>query len=404
MTTEVSQSAVKREHVYSGNRRVVGLWQRRLADGTITYEGRLRIDGRDKRVQLDAATKTDAIRELESLRVDRARGEQRHGSLAPTLAELADEWIEHLQARVGIRDERRRYSQRTVDLYRQRLDSHLLDRLGRCRVDEVTVDDVRRLVERLGREGLAPGTVTSCVNILSGLLRFALKRKLIPHNPVRDLDRDDRPGSKRQSEPRYLTQAELNLLLAQLGDTFRPVVYVCLYAGLRISETLGLLWADIDLKAGTISVERQLAPTGERVYLKTPASEATVRMLPALRRELAAHRTRQAERNLALVRPDALAFPTSRGRPQSRRNALRALHQAGDAAGINPDGAQRVGLHDLRHSLVALAFQSKELSIPEIAELARHATPNVTLTLYAGISSDSRAKAASKLADAGVGL
>ncbi len=81
------------------------------------------------------------------------------------------------------------------------------------------------------------------------------------------------------------------------------------------------------------------------------------------------------------------------GKSQSRRNALRALHQAGDAAGLNPDGAERVGLHDLRHSPVALAFQSKEPTIPEIAELARHATPNATLTLYAGLSGDSRAKA-----------
>ena len=85
------------------------------------------------------------------------------------------------------------------------------------------------------------------------------------------------------------------------------------------------------------------------------------------------------------------------------RNALRALHEAGDAAGLNPEGAEAVGLHDLRHSLVALAFESRELSRPEIAELARHATPNVTVTIYAGLSGDGRAKAASKLADAGIG-
>ena len=33
------------------------------------------------------------------------------------------------------------------------------------------------------------------MNILSGLLRYALKRKLVAHNVVRDLDRDDRPGA-----------------------------------------------------------------------------------------------------------------------------------------------------------------------------------------------------------------
>jgi hypothetical protein len=35
---------------------------------------------------------------------------------------------------------------------------------------------------------------------------------------VRDLDRDDRPGSKRQTEPRYLTAADLDRIL---GDERR---------------------------------------------------------------------------------------------------------------------------------------------------------------------------------------
>ena len=209
--------------------------------------------------EVGGTTKTDASRELDAIRVDRERGEaQRQRSLTPTVAEVADEWLAHLQSRVGISDERRRYSQRTVDLYRQRLDDHICKALGGRPISEITVDDVRRLVERLSAKGLASGTVTSCVNITSGLMRYALKRKLVPHNVVRDLDRDDRPGSKRQSEPRYLTASESELLLSKLGDTFRPVMYVCLFAGLRISETLGLRWRDVDLKAEAINVEQQL--------------------------------------------------------------------------------------------------------------------------------------------------
>ena len=88
------------------------------------------------------------------------------------------------------------------------------------------------------------------MNILSGLLRYALKRKLVPHNVVRDLDRDDRPGVARQSEPRYLSEDELTRLLAKMTDTFRPVALVCAYAGLRISEALGLRWTDLDLGPG----------------------------------------------------------------------------------------------------------------------------------------------------------
>ena len=99
------------------------------------------------------------------------------------------------------------------------------------------------------------------------------------------------------------------------------------------------------------------------------------------------HRARQAERKIAFVRPDALVFTTGRGKPQSRRNALRALHGAGDKAGLNGEGLEPVGLHDLRHSLVAIAFEHG-LTAPEVAVLARHANANVTLAVYAGITGD----------------
>ncbi len=314
-------------------------------------------------------------------------------------AALGDEWLEHLQSRVGIADARRRYSQRTVDMYRQRLHAHVLDRLGSRRFDELAVEEVRLLVERLTRRGLAPSSVSSCVNILSGLLRYALKRKVVAHNVVRDLDRDDRPGAARLTEPRYLTAAELDRLFAEMTDTFRPVAMACAYTGLRVSEALGLRWRDVDLDADTLDVTGQLGNAGERLATtKTQASAATVRVLPALRRELKAHRSRQAARNMALVGPDALVFTTTSGKPQSRRNALRAIHAAGD----NGEGVERVGMHDLRHSLVAIALE-QGLTAPEVALLARHANARVTMTVYAGLTRDGREQAAGKLTEGGFG-
>jgi integrase len=71
---------------------------------------------------------------------------------------------------------------------------------------------------------------------------------------------------------------------------------------------------------------------------------------------------------------------------------LRAVHAAGDAAGLNGGGRERVGVHDLRHSFVALALAAG-LTLPEAAALARHASPRVTAAVYAGLSDDNRALA-----------
>ncbi len=184
-----------------------------------------------------------------------------------------------------------------------------------------------------------------------------------------------------------------------MGDTFRPVAAVCAYAGLRLSESLGLRWRDVDFKGGTLTVSAQLGQDGERVPLKTAASAATVPMLPALAAELRAHRSRVAEQALARVRPDALIFTTSHGKPHGRRNVLRAVYAGGDAAGLNGDGLERVGVHDLRHSFVAVALAAG-LTLPEAAALARHANPRVTATVYAGLTEQSREQLAGKLSEA----
>jgi integrase len=389
-----------RRPVYSGNRRIPGLYERTLADGTIVYDAALRLGGQVRRRRLLARTKTDAIAELRALQVDHARGEaHRSPASALTVADLAADWLAHLESRVAARDPRRRYSRRTVDLYRQRLHQHVIPTLGYRAVADVALGDVRRLVDRLASGGLAPGTVTSVVGILSGLLRYAVKGGHLERNPVRDLDRDDRPGTGRLTEPRYLTAAEVEALLAQMSDVFRPVAAACAYAGLRVSEALGLRWCDVDFGGGTLTVSAQLGPDGTRAPLKTTASSATVPLLPKLAKELKEHRSRVAGQALARVQPDALMFTTLRGKPQSRRNVLRAVHVAGDAAGLNGEGRERVGVHDLRHSFVAVALAAG-LTLPEAAALARHANPRVTAAVYAGLTDAARAGLGAKLASA----
>jgi integrase len=316
--------------------------------------------------------------------------------------EVAADWILALRLRVGHRDPSKRFSPRTVDLYHQRIDAHVVPTLGTLPIDELTVVDLRRLIDKLGRK-LAPSTVTAIVTMISSLMRYAVRERLVERNVVRDLDRDDRPGVTRQSEPRYLAADEVALLLSKMTDTFRPVAMVCAYAGLRISETLGLTWGDVDFTVKTINVRRQLDDDRTlRNETKSAASTAIVPMLPALERELRALRSRQASVDLQLVHRSRLVFPIATGKPQSRRNALRALHAAGDAVGLNGDNVEPVGLHDLRHSLVAGALDSG-VTLAEAAVLARHANAKVTGAIYAGVSEKTKAQIASKLVDAGFG-
>jgi integrase len=378
---------------------VPGLYQRTRADGSTVFEAATRLGGKVRRRRLSASTKTDAIAELRALQTDYDRGESyRSPAAALTVSELVTDYLDALTLRVDHRDPRRRISPRTLDLYRQRLNAYVVKEWGSRPAAEIAVRDVRRLVDRLGAK-LAPSTVSGVLIATSGLFRFGVKAGALERNPVRDLDRDDRPGSARQKEPRYLDAAEIERLLAKLSDTFRPIAAVCAFAGLRASEALGLRWRDLDLKAGTLTVSGQLGPGGSIRATKTAASAATVPLLPRLVSELKAHRSRQAGRSLSRVHRDALVFQTTRSKPQSRRNVLRAVYVAGDAAGLNESGRERLGVHHLRHSFAGLALAGG-LSLPETSALVRHADPGITARIYAGLSEQGREKLAAKLAEA----
>ena len=266
----------------------------------------------------------------------------------------------------------------------------------------VTPAHIRAMIERCaarkvgGKRGagkparkVAGSTVRGCVTASSALFRFGVHRGVLDRNPVRHHERGDRPSGKRRTEPRYLDAGQIAALLEELGDEFRPIAACCAYAAMRIGEALALTWADVDFAAGMIAVPGT----------KTAASAQAVPMIETLAVELRAHRAAQAELSFARVKTAALVFQTATGQPQHRKNALRAVWRVGKAAGLNPKGAERVGLHDVRHSCAGLLLAAG-VSMPKVAAVLRHSNPRITADVYAGLVETGRAELGVDLAAA----
>jgi integrase len=180
---------------------------------------------------------------------------------------------------------------------------------------------------------------------------------------------------------------EVETLLAKLGDEYRPVAAALFYGALRVSEALALTWADVDFAGASLTVRGT----------KSQASWATIPLLPPLAEHLRAHRERQAAKGFERIGQHALVFQSTSGRPQHRRNALRAVQNAAAAAGLNGEDREPVGCHDLRHSCAAFAF-SLGMTPVEVARLLRHSDPAITLSTYAGLDEASVAGLGEKLA------
>jgi integrase len=224
----------------------------------------------------------------------------------------------------------------------QRAESHVLDALGRStRVADIRSAHLRSMMRRLTERGLSGSSVRGCLAVASAILRYAVDLEVIERNVASDIGRGERPSSKRLSEPTYLTVPEVEALLGKMSDESRPIAAAMFYGGLRVSEALGLRWADIDT---------------DTIHVRGTKTDASDDLIPWL-----------AASGFDRIGDERLVFQTASGKPVSRRNVLRAVQNAGTQVGLSTE-VHPLGCHDLRHSLAANAL-GLGLSMTETSRL-----------------------------------
>ena len=250
--------------------------------------------------------------------------------------------------------------------------THLVPALGLIRLSELSVAAVDDAVR--GRH-VAPRTVSHIRATLRRALADAQRDGLLSRN-VGGLSR---PVNVPERERPVLTADQARALLdATRGTRYGPLWTVLVTTGLRISEALGLAWADVDLAAPAISVRYGLQRVnGEWVRRppKTAKGRRTIPLTPLAVVALRAQRDLQAADRGAVVL-DGLVFTTPTGNPIHATNLLPLLRKALAAAGL-----PKVGLHDLRHSCATILY-AMGIPIEAIADILGHSTVRVTQDLY----------------------
>lgn len=105
---------------------------------------------------------------------------------------------------------------------------------------------------KAGRPGK---TVKNVAAVLHKAFSVALKQGIIAANPC---DAAELPKVERH-EITPLTDEEIALLLQAIdGSPMRNAYALCLFAGLREGECLGLSWKQVDFQRGRITVSQQL--------------------------------------------------------------------------------------------------------------------------------------------------
>ena len=304
-----------------------------------------------------------------------------------TVAAAADLWIERVEA-----DDRERG---TIDQYRRLSRLHVKPLLGSERLSRLSRPTVERYRDELlkTRSRVMAG---KALRALSSILSDAERRGLVAQNVARNV-KVGRSG-RDKSKVEIPSRAELKAMLDHADDNMRPLVMTAIFTGMRSSEFRGLRWQDVNLKAGTITIEqradryRQIGPP------KSQAAYRTIPIPPAVVTELKAWKLRCPNGDLGLV------FPNSQGGVWEYVHLLRrqffplqiaagVCEQVGEDDEGEPILQARYGFHALRHA-AASAWIKQRIDLKRLQVWMGHSSIQITLDTYGHLLEDAEGDAA----------
>lgn len=297
---------------------------------------------------------------------------------APTFGEIAETYI----------GSRTRASRVTREGYRQVLNSEvagLADLVSRP-IESITEDVIRRVINDITDRGRS---AHAAYDLMRSIFKYAAHRGLLPNGNAAVFT--ERP-KKRGRTANFLTVAEADLLVEKcradvkwpvIGAALGNLVEVILGTGLRLSEAIGLIVADVhvdDVESAWIDVDKQLSrprngcdESRRRVPTKSAAGQRRVVVDSDTARLLA--------RLVSSKRPGDPVFPDPvRGGWWSQYKVDSAWGRARKAA-IADGLIKSPRLHDLRHTHAAWLLTD---AVPLLAVSRRlgHETISITANIY----------------------
>ncbi len=139
-------------------------------------------------------------------------------------------------------------------------DYRIRNTLGNIRVVDFKTSHVRTFFSALSDEGLAHSTIKGLYGLLNPSFELAVEDGIIRKNPVTGTLGDYGAPAK-EKEALTLEQQEKLLKFVEQSNVYKPhlpMMQVMFGACLRVSETIGLTWSDVDMKNREIHVGGQL--------------------------------------------------------------------------------------------------------------------------------------------------
>ena len=321
-------------------------------------------------------TKTKTKQVLRELEEQIARGSWLPDKKVPIIDRVFMDWLEYKKPNIRLSTWRK---------YEGYYRNHF-DEIKQLKVNRITVATVEKYITKRQIAGMNLSTLRKLIVTFNQVMNYAVRHRYIDHNPVRDAERPKDQGGVEQPPIQILTPPEINALIeAERDQEYRTLIKLSIFSGARQGELLGSKWTDIDWFNSQIHIQRTFNE-GAWYRPKTKGSNRKIDLGPEMMKVL---------KNWLKVCPKTdlnLIFPNKKGGPIDHGNLLRRhFYPAVAIANI-----KRVRWHDMRHTFASLLIDQGE-NIKYIQTQLGHASPTITLNVYAHLMKPVNQKSACKL-------
>ena len=358
-----------------------GAVYRRKSDGlfcaaiTVGYDA----NGKRKRRVVSSRTKGETLRKLAALQAAAYTGTLAD-PVTMSIGTFLSRWL-HDVARTRVRES-------TFIRYESLLKIHVLPHIGGLRLKSVQPPQIQALYSKLEELGASPRTREFVHAVLHVAFDQAVRWRYVVRNTC---DAVDRPRVPRREMSVWSEQEVCSFLAAARNDRLHALYVMALTTTLRQGELFALVWDDIDLQRGTVSVQRTQQELKRKIIVAEPKTRKGRRVvdLPKIAVEaLKAHRAQM----LAEGHPHDLVFCDTQGGPLRRSNVIqRSFETLIKAAGVC-----RIRFHDMRHTGATLLLR-QGVHPKVVQERLGHATISLTLDTYSHVLPSMQKDAAGKL-------
>jgi integrase len=226
--------------------------------------------------------------------------------------------------------------------------------IGQKPLTQISQFDLERIRSDMSRAGLKDRSIHYALCVVRQVFRFALERGLTqtpsPTDKARDLIR--RVKKTDNTRERFFTYAEEAALLAELQRTSpetRDIVILSIDCGLRFGEVAGLMWADVDLDNGTISLRDTKSGKPRAAFMTARVKEMFLRRGPG------------GNGDLVFPANDWKKAPDGEEGKKKKQSVSHAFNRAVNRLGLNnglEDSRQRLVYHSCRHTFASRLAQA----------------------------------------------